>query len=241
MNPDVVVGERCMRHRSATGRHVAGDAIARGINRAAGRGCRAMAAEALRLIEGACGLGIAVGIVAGHTVELIFALGVATAPRQGGGLKPDRAGVRGGDGAALGAVALPAEPDDRLAVSELGTSNGEVGELGGDGFEMVSARAVASLATDPAVVRQRTGIVPGGPRRGRVAVDALPQLVLAEGFAEPLDRLGRCPASGRWSRPRPGRRHSVTSAARTSALPSSRPTGVRPRSPDPKAYASTAR
>ena len=155
-----------MRHRPATGRHVAGDAIARGIDRAAGRGWRAVAAEALRLVKDVCGLGIPVGIVAGHTVESIFALGIATAPRQGGGLKPDRAGVRGGHGAALGAVALPAEPDDRLAVSELGTSDGEVGQFGGDGFEMVTARAVASLATDPAVVRQ-------APASARAALGAV--------------------------------------------------------------------
>ena len=86
-----------------------------------------MAAEALRLIKGGCGLGIAVGIVAGNTVELIFALSVAPAPSQGGGLEPDRAGVRGGHGAAPGAVALSTEADNRLPVSELGTSNGEVG------------------------------------------------------------------------------------------------------------------
>ena len=50
--------------------------------------------------------------VAGHAVELTLALGVASAPGQGRGLEPDRAGVGGGDGATLGAVALAAELDD---------------------------------------------------------------------------------------------------------------------------------
>ena len=151
MDPNVVVGERRVRDRSADGRHVAADAIARGIDRAAGCGRRAVALEALRLVEGVRGLDVAVGIMAGHAVELVPIHGVAATPGKGRRLEPNRAWVGGGNRAPLGAVALSAQPDDRFARGQVGPGNCRLGETCRDGLDVIPTRTVAPLAADTTV------------------------------------------------------------------------------------------
>ena len=90
-------------------RHVARDAAGGRLNRARGSAARlvplaglparltvgaggGMALQAPRLVPLRRGLRVAMGIVAGHAVELAYAFFVATAPGQRGSLKPDRIG-----------------------------------------------------------------------------------------------------------------------------------------------------
>src|SRR5262249_52464795 len=160
VDPDVVVGERRMGDRVRDARHVAVDAVACRPDRAAFRGRGAVALEALGLVERGRALGVAVWVVAGHAIEGAAAFGVATAAGEGRGLEPYRVGIGGGDSAPLGAVALPAKPDDWFARGELGPGNRQVDEPSGNGFQVVTARPVTPLAADAAVARERPGVGP---------------------------------------------------------------------------------
>ncbi len=57
---------------------------------------------------------------------------------------------------------MPAEPDDRFASGEAGPGDGQIGEAGGDGHEVVAAGSMAPLTADAAVTLHRSGIGPGG-------------------------------------------------------------------------------
>ena len=85
------------------------------------------------------------------------------------------------DGLAAGAVALGADLDHPRAGGQAGAGDRQVGELGGDGEQVIAPRAVALLATDRGVGRL-------GPRRrehrpgvGDVAWEAAADRVVGQG------------------------------------------------------------
>src|SRR4051812_46635305 len=87
-------------------------------------------------------------VVAGHAVKPIVALGVASAPRQGRPLKPDRRGIIRLNGFAPGAMTLGTDLHHGAAGSQAGASNGDIGKLGGDGEQVISTWPMAFFTTN---------------------------------------------------------------------------------------------
>jgi len=128
MDADVVVGERerFVWHDVADGRHVTADAVAVRVDGTCGIGPGTVAIEALRFVRSSPLQDIRMGVVTGHTIEPIAALGVATAPGECRCLEPNGRWVLRRDGAAPGTVARAAEPDDRRSRCELGPGDRQI-------------------------------------------------------------------------------------------------------------------
>ena len=107
-----------------------------------------MADQALGLVVRLRGHDVSMGVVAGHAIEPVLALGVAAAPCQRRPLEPDRGGVVRFDRLAPGAVTLGTDLDHARAGGQAGTGDCQVGELGGDGDQMIASRAMALLTAN---------------------------------------------------------------------------------------------
>ena len=198
---------------------------------------RGMTRQAFGLVVGVRNRRVSMWVVAGHAVEPIVALREATAPRQRSPLKANRRGIVGRDTRPARAVALGTQIDNRRAGRQCRPGDRQVGKSGVNRDYVVFPWSVTPLAADPMVRRSRSRRFDNCSRVCDMTEKAAADCVGRQGLAQILRwlrRVDRMPGSHIPERLRRGL--IMREAQLVRARPwSSRPTSVKPRSPEPNA------
>ena len=210
MNPNMVVGKRCVVGGRGCGRHVARQTVAGrvhgagGVSHPLGKAGGDLARDAL--VEPAawhdrhfahnmrarsprrC------GVMAGETAQVPTTFGVTATARHGQGLEADGEGIIGRNRRVVRSYGSGAEAGDLRGGGQARAGDREVVEVGCNRCEVVPAGAMTSLAADPPVGRFRYATISGGADAGDVAVDT-PATASAERYW-PITSSGSARAGG---------------------------------------------